>query len=402
MNYNSALIHLSDIECGVNNRGELPSYTNGYQRCADKLIADIETELSRIQLFESQRIGLIITGDTANFGTAREYEKATLLIERVRTALKITPRHTAIIPGNHDVCWDECRAAIQKRFPDKTGYTDDMRDEVRIAPEKLIHFRQFFENLCGAPYCASEGMQPFPGFDELGIVLAGFDTTYPCTFCEEDNFGLLRNASPLNFGGEMLDAHFSSNPLLLPVALLHHCPMPLQNLTDGSKSYLHNAEEALQYLESQGFKVVLCGHEHQVRASSDLRRGNQIFVTGSFGLNAEKLRFKYYKSTKNESNKYQILLVNNTADSQVLLRTLEQPGVPDSRWVDDGKDSRFSVYLHRPNPSHINVRYPGRTFTPFLASPKRMHKGDYVFAACIVASTDDLAAVQEVRYTLEP
>ena len=113
MAYRSALVHLSDIECGEKNRAASQTYVDGYITCADKLIDDAKNELFEKQSLAPSQVGLVITGDIANKGQEEEYQEARRVIERIRNSLGIPSKQVAIVPGNHDVNWASCENAFE-------------------------------------------------------------------------------------------------------------------------------------------------------------------------------------------------------------------------------------------------------------------------------------------------
>lgn len=344
MTNRSAVIHLSDLECGTNNRAENPSVVGGYRTIADALVDDLRGIVGNLL---PTRIGLVVSGDVADRGTPEEYQKAGEVLSHIIDRLEIAAEHVAVMPGNHDVSWPDAEACFKRAFPD--GPNDPAhRANIRGAPEKIEQFRRFVHELCGLDFPSPETVVPFPGFADLGIALVGFDTTYPCTFVRDDNFGLLRR-DPVKAGGRALREILATDDRLVPVALLHHCPIPLADQSSGGPGYLHNATEALEMLRAEGFGVILCGHEHQARATDDLRAGIQIYATGSFGLDAVALRRRYGGRAVVETNRYQIFRVDPEGTTEVVFRRLRDPGAVVAPWVSDFTEpASVGVNLRRP------------------------------------------------------
>lgn len=348
MAYRSVLVHLSDIECGPANRAESPTRADGYEICANSLIRDVRRIIKKHRVSHLP-LGLVVTGDIAAHGQTEEYRKAERLLDSLRSALSIPAKRIALIPGNHDVDWEACRRAFFQLWPDVSPADPGQRAKACTLPEKLANFCDFFGRITGRVFDGVAGAMSFDGFSELGLALVGVDTTYPATFVPEDNYGLL-NSERCRRAGQALRKLLARTPRLIPVVAMHHCPASRADQMQGETSILRYATEALDRLGKAGFRVVLCGHEHQHQAVDDLRTGWQILSTGSFGLNQRELVNEYHTEVRAESNRYQVVLVDPEASSLVLFRKLQPGRLDDSEWTedDDCERSQVRLQLHRP------------------------------------------------------
>ena len=198
--HDAAIIHLSDIECGSENRADSDSIINGYQKVAGHLVDDVRGLVLEGWGIPRNRLGLVISGDIASKGSSVEYTKAQIILDTVRDQLGIDAACTAVVPGNHDVDWASCEAAFKKKMPDVSEPDATQREVVRSCREKLDNFGRFFEYACNLKWEGPESVVFFSGFIELGVVLVGLDTTYKCTFCEDDNVGFLRDDTVFKAG----------------------------------------------------------------------------------------------------------------------------------------------------------------------------------------------------------
>ena len=398
--YDSAIIHLSDLECGDNNRAERPSRVDGYRRCADRLVEDIQRLLFTERELRSDRIGLIITGDIANKGSDAEYEKAAEVVGRIRSRLGIPNRQVAILPGNHDVSRPACEQEFHRQFPHLRGEDEIDRREARGLAEKFVSFNRFCRSTCGYDFGGPESVMLFDGFLTLGVALVALDTSYPCTFHPDDNFGLLRDLA-IERAGECLRRAVAGADRPVPVAALHHCLLPFADQIGDDKSYCRNGSEALVWLTEAGFGVVLCGHEHQTKCLGELRTGYRVLATGSYGLNATSLVHRYSGAARADSNKYQILLVQKDETSSLLFRRLRTPGGFDDSWGPDDSDGGAAIYLRLPR------RYLGGTSEQerltqqanlLVAGPSRMRSGRLMITMSLRAPRDTLGMINVVSY----
>lgn len=401
MGYISALVHLSDIECGEHNRANVESWRGPYQKCAEALVADLKEELSNRRGFSGAQIGLIITGDVASTGAGPEFENAATTIELIRDSLKIPPEQVAVVPGNHDVNWIDCEKAFRTRYPDLDLSDPKSSARARDLPQKLGEFGRFFQRVCRRPFNGPESVTPFREFARLGIALVGLDTTHHCTFCKEDNYGFLRG-DPVIAARNELDSMLRENERLVPVAAMHHCPNPLADQVNGDNSYLHNATEAIKWLREAGFYVVLCGHEHRQSARADLRTKQAVFATGSYGLDEEGLRTRYLGHERRESNRYQIVLLDPEGNSEFLLRKLRIPGSVESDWVEDtdGGSSRFPVHLTRYKIEEILGLSRAQPVFLFVSHPFEIRRQRWVVSLSLGGVPDSLKAISSVTYSV--
>jgi 3',5'-cyclic AMP phosphodiesterase CpdA len=405
MSFLSALVHLSDIECGENNRADSETRVDSYQKVAQLLVKDAKAVLAEAKV-DSKQVGLIVTGDIANKGDVDEgvdeYGKAAKTIECLRKGLGIkSSRRIAMVPGNHDVGWKHCEQAFRLATSAPAGAISN-RTAARNLPEKLGKFNTFCRAVWGTEYGPPEAVKSFSSFADLGIALVGFDSTFFCTFVDEDNHGILRNAPIKNVGRQKLKSLLDKDPKLIPVAMFHHCPNPLTDHNPGDTSYMRNATEAMEWLHESGFSVVLCGHEHHARCTSDLRNDCHILVTGTYGLGVKGLTNSYGGSSRIVSNKYQIILVQPDGISEVCLRELKEPGIQDSEWQEDrtGGKSRVPLHFHRPKVDKAEIGVSPHLSVSLVAGDlvHFRERSGAVVAVKIVAPKGAISGISAVTY----
>jgi hypothetical protein len=330
--FDSAVIQLSDIECGPWHRGEDPSFTypDGYAACDRRLIEDVRAQLEEYDM-SGAKVGLIITGDIAATGDEKEYKKSEASVKRIQDAFDIPPSRIAIVPGNHDVSWASCWTIFESRHPGDPDPAAADRVEARSYPEKVAPFAAFLEAVTGRRFERPEDVIEYPGFLDLHIALVGLDTTFLCTFTEEDNHGWL-NEAPIRKAGERLQAMRKDHPLAYPIAAIHHAAYPAADDVGADGSYFMNASQARDWFNDAGFAVILCGHGHFQSALADVVTGQLVLQAGSYGIDGSKLKERY-PGDPLATNSYQLLLLGPTDPGRCLLRSLRIPGKPDSGWI---------------------------------------------------------------------
>lgn len=356
MRYKSAIIHLSDTQFGPKNRAKqadiLEIVGEPYVESINNLAEDIETEVIEKHRVKGQKIGLIISGDVTETGSEDQFLCAKEAFNLLLGRLKVPANQLAIVPGNHDVSWDDCKKAYRTKIRDKAENKKKIREVMRSSPEKLARFAKFFRDLCVTRF-EIEKPSVFKGFVNLGIALVGFDSTYPCRWGKKDNYGVLR-WEQVKAAGDELKHLLTDNDALIPIAAVHHSLLPKARGNSKDISYLRQARKVRMWLRKQGFGTVLCGHEHTPSRSSDIHGNFKVLVTGCFGLSLKELMEGKEKWQRAETNKYEIILINPEGRSKILYRRLNTSDygadAPMGKWEEDLSDGTPSdeVVLWRP------------------------------------------------------
>ena len=157
------------------------------------------------------------------------------------------------------------------------------------------------------------------------------------------------------------------------------------------------------WLRDAHFAVILCGHEHQSRSTTDLRTNQHVLATGSYGLDAATLMNRYHGIPRRESNKYQIILINPEGYSEIVFRKLREPGSPKSDWIEDDDDGppRISIRFRRPR---LDIITPG-SFEQQVhldISPPVLPEGGtrWALALKLVVPDSLRAGIRRVTYTI--
>lgn len=383
MPYAAALVHISDIECGKFNRAHGDeSDADPYMRDAQRLAADAQRVLAKNGI-SADRLGLVVSGDVASTGAAddgNEYSVADRILRSIIATLGVAPRHVAIVPGNHDVNRDACKRAFSdrwRRIPKKL--TEEQIRFIREHPKKLEAFSGFANALLeGTARFSALEPTAFEGFLDLGVAVVGLDSTYACSFREEDNFGILHDRQLVG-AGTLLKSLLQTNSVAVPIAVLHHSLLPTSR-HPSEQSYLHDeAGKCIDFLLEMGFATALCGHEHRAATPSLVSRTFECCTAGAYGV-SNKFLAERYNST-DITNKYQIILISQDGQSKILYRRLDMLS-NDRNWVADycGNDGEAALRLWRP--AHDEIGKPGERpgIYVVLGEPKRLSgKGSVVF-----------------------
>ncbi|MGH3973757.1 MAG: metallophosphoesterase, partial [Pseudonocardiaceae bacterium] len=168
------ILHVSDTQFGQYHR-----FGEGVESLASQLIYDLRDIVGR----QVPQVDLIlISGDIAERGLAEEYDQARAFIDQLCEFAGLKLDRVVVVPGNHDVNWDlskayfsECRA--YKRNP-REPYT-----------RKWLFYQRFVAELHGEEAFTEDQPYRLHRFDDLGIVIAGLNSTWRESHRKEDHYG---------------------------------------------------------------------------------------------------------------------------------------------------------------------------------------------------------------------
>lgn len=244
---------------------------------------------------------LVLSGDLTNCASPEEFEQARRFVSRLIELFGLTAQRCVIVPGNHDLNWDEenlyeFRTRRQVKLEQlKLGrYTEKeswvlVRNEERY-PQRLLNFSKFFYH----PLMQQE----YPlSFQEQGLVSTFLDSRLQFlalnSAWEIDehfphrasiNSGALSRA--LVQADEQLalantEVELSSEQLWLRMAVWHHPVTGIDMMVDDS---------FLERLRKADVRLCLHGHVHEDRADvvHYLHPTRKLYVVGagSFGAQA--------------------------------------------------------------------------------------------------------------------
>jgi tetratricopeptide (TPR) repeat protein len=174
------LLHLSDLHFGNKNRFADDAATelaNAFHRALRIAIEDIKAD-SEISL-------VLITGDLVESGLPSEFRYAHEFLISLADQLSLRPERFVIIPGNHDISWDDCQI-VRAGLKGEKFAADEF--DARLNAEKLSNYRTFLANFYGAPVTGDSlaglpDSRPLDGggwlrdFPELELSVAGLNTS---------------------------------------------------------------------------------------------------------------------------------------------------------------------------------------------------------------------------------
>jgi WD40 repeat protein/3',5'-cyclic AMP phosphodiesterase CpdA len=247
-----AILHLSDLQFGRNHRfGRLGLAPPDDQ--FDTLFARLRDDLEYLR--DKQQLVpelVIVTGDIAEWGKAKEFDDALLLIEQLRQFLGLSRRRIVAVPGNHDINRRSCEAYFADREAD---------DEKPLAPywPKWKQYSAFFDKLYEDERDISfTPDQPWTLFsiNDLKLVVAGLNSTMRESHLDDSHYGHVGEAQ-LRWFAERLDQVRREG--WLRIGTVHH---NVERACHNDDENLRDADDLKRHLGSS-LNLCLHGHTHE-------------------------------------------------------------------------------------------------------------------------------------------
>ena len=237
------LLQLSDMQFGAKHRFE--------SGAPGSLLSRLREDFEEMQ----QRHGLmpdiiLVTGDLVETGKPSEFKQFMRFAEALVEGFDLPRRRLVMIPGNHDINWAACE-----------GYFKDCEADER-APQrpywpKLRHYAAMFaEFYANEPDLTFTEEAPYTLFDypELGVVVAGLDSTIADSHRADDHYGFLGEEQLKHFAGKL---RMLQDQGFVRIAAVHHDPTHPE--AEAARQDLKDLKRILApYLN-----LVVHGHTHE-------------------------------------------------------------------------------------------------------------------------------------------
>jgi small GTP-binding protein len=213
---------------------------------------------------------LVISGDITNRAAPREFEVAQQFTSGVIKAFGLNAQRCIVVPGNHDLSWDEevynwqprrrvdaarLKAGTFREAGD--GYL--LRDE-KLYPNRFRNFSQFFYHpLIQLEYPLAFEEQGVPHtFAETGLQFLTFNSAWEIDEWFPGRAGIHPGAlaRALEKADEQVARQLSAGAPVLRIAVWHHPVTGNEKITD---------DAFMQQLRQTNVRLVLHGHVHEDR-----------------------------------------------------------------------------------------------------------------------------------------
>ncbi|NER51449.1 MAG: NTPase (NACHT family), partial [Symploca sp. SIO1A3] len=278
------ILHLSDLHITTPNQATLWS---------NQLAEDLRNELDIPQLD-----ALILSGDIANYSTPEEYQAAEQFLHNLRLDFPLKPEQIIIVPGNHDLNWQQSKKAYQ--LVDIEDYEGELQEGhyikvddtvVRVRDEaaykqRFINFSQFYQAIVNQPYPQEYDQQGILyHLPKQNLLFLGLNSAWQLDHHYRSRASINMNALSKALTEIRRNRDYDN---CLKIAVWHH---PLisayeDRITDSA---------FLDQLAVAGFRFFLHGHIHEAKTSNyrydmskDGRNLDQI-CAGTFGAPTQEL-----------------------------------------------------------------------------------------------------------------
>ena len=239
---------------------------------------------------------LVISGDLTNCASNEEFDKAYQFISKLIEKFKISAARCVIVPGNHDLNWDQ---QVYDWKPERKVKQDQLklgsyvkqgdgyliRDDDQY-PIRFENFNKFYHQLIQQPYPLKAELQLIPLlFEETRIQFMAINSTWEIDEYYQERSSI--NLSALNAGLQRAEQqieqakknkHLTGDSKILRIAIWHHPVTGNEKIKD---------DAFLDQLRKAEVKLCLHGHVHEDRADvvGYLHPTRKIHIagTGSFG-----------------------------------------------------------------------------------------------------------------------
>lgn len=132
-------VHLSDIHFGQERKdGSLWPHDDA----KEQLIKDVSEVVKTLPSGRAR--GIIVTGDIAYGGLPDEYRQAAAWLDQVATAAGCEITDIQVVPGNHDINWDEITAATEMMLNEIGEKGEDSLDRfLRAEGDRQLLYKRF-------------------------------------------------------------------------------------------------------------------------------------------------------------------------------------------------------------------------------------------------------------------
>jgi len=334
------LLHLSDIHL------ENAAQANIYRT---QLETDLIKELKVLYLDY-----LIISGDIANNSSKEEYAAAYSMIDGLIQRFHLSASHVIIVPGNHDVNWDQSEMAY--KFVPRRKLPDPLQDGkyipageagVLLCNEKMYEKR--FANFNNEFYKKIHSGQDYPlDYAQQAIITEFADDRIlflALNSCWQiDHYFRNRAGISIEALSHALDKlQDGSYDEWLKIAVWHHPITGVEMMKD----------EFMQLLAIHGFHICMHGHIHEAIEGYhkyDNKYGINIIGAGAFGAPLRTEMPFQYNLIKVDKDLGEIIV--NTRKKE----KFDGAWSADSRWGEKGTNPK-PFYSFKPKyykPSIIN------------------------------------------------
>jgi WD40 repeat protein/3',5'-cyclic AMP phosphodiesterase CpdA len=332
------ILHLSDLQFGRNHRFErlgLPPPDDQFDTLFARLKDDLGQLGTRNNLIPQL---LIVTGDLAELGKAKEFDDALQLLENLERFLGLQRNRIVVIPGNHDINRKSCEAYFNRCEAD---------DDEPVPPywPKWEQYSSFFQKLyAGTADFTFVPDQPWTLFPipDLKVVIAGINSTMDDSHLEDTHYGHVGEGQ-LRWFAERLEPFRAQG--WFRIGAVHHNVQRNPTNDDGN---LRDADD-LERILGPRLNLVMHGHRHESKLGW-LAHNTPVISIGSAAITA-------CARPDEVPNQYQMLQLSAAGIERATRRFDPQT----KRWIADTSNSENGdewVTSHKVSFADVDATFP--------------------------------------------
>jgi WD40 repeat protein/GTPase SAR1 family protein/predicted MPP superfamily phosphohydrolase len=258
------ILHLSDLHFGANDDPIVR---------LQPLVSDLRDRREGLGIENLDY--LVISGDLTNRGAYEEFERVHDFLSDLIKEMKLTAERTIIVPGNHDLSWDEDvyewmqerKVDLSKRPPDSyvregKGYL--VRDDA-LYPTRFKNFARFHHQFKQMEYSLRPEAQSLSVlFEETGIQFLALNSAWMVDEYNPDRSSVNEKAlakglieSDRRIEEAKTAKSMKEDAPVLRIAVWHHPATGAEKIVD---------DDFIERLRKADFKLCLHGHVHEDRA----------------------------------------------------------------------------------------------------------------------------------------
>jgi len=316
------LLHLSDIQFGINHRFELKDISDknfDLNNIFDRLTIDINKLNNEYNIHPDI---VIVTGDIVERGQKSEFDNAVKFFNDLSIFLKIDKSNIIIVPGNHDINRKACEAYFAE------CESDEVEPKLPYEP-KWKHFKNFCTEFYGekSDYFKNGIYYKCFEYDSLKISVANINSTIKESHRGEDHYGWVGEVQAQELADKL---NIRKNENWFNIAAIHH------NVIRGEVDDDDNLKDADMLCKKlyNNIDLLLHGHTHR----GNIHWWNQslpVIGTGSAGV---------IKNSRPEEvpNQYQIIKITRDGIVRYCRAFAPEEGwIPDARVGVNGVDEQL-------------------------------------------------------------
>lgn len=300
------LLHLSDLQFGIKH-----GFEAGGGSPLGSLLDRLRPDLEKLDKEEGLRPDLVLlTGDLTEWGKASEFTQMYDFAKGLAKVVGLPERRLVMIPGNHDINRKLCQAYFLECEAEDRKPVRPYWPKLRPYAE---FFARFYEGAAGVQFTEKEPWSFFE-YPELGVVVAGLNSTLADSHRDEDHYGWVGEEQIRSFI-EKLRSYKERG--FLRLGAVHH-----DVLAPESAHAVQDARDLTRMLGPY-INVFIHGHTHEEQFGG-MSRDVPVVGIGSAGVARSERPAEL-------GNQYQFIRIS--ADALVLATRRYEPD--QKRWIGD-------------------------------------------------------------------